>query len=284
MCKYFSIVFLFLLFSSCMEKESKPDDLIRIRASENFRSELLLSELVEIDSILVLDTDTTSPLGDIRHVWPLGDKLVIHSAAPSTVSLLSGGGRIVRQLHPNFRLHQITSICLFDNNIYVLDRDAKKVHQFNEDLEWQKEFRIPVFAQSIKMLTREKVILYTGNEVTEHNRGKVVFYDLPRATVFNDLLPVLDKQRRYFNFLTTYHFPESTDAVFFWDSAINELYKVEGRGVRPVYYIDYGKWSLPDKFYQTAEFDNAYDFVTKLRKQEYAFRHFKFLTNDSFSF
>lgn len=282
MCRYFSIVLSFFVLDGCIQNNSKPDDLPRIRVSENFRTELLLSELVKIDSILVIGTGTANTLGEVRHVWPLGDKLIIHSAEPPAVSLLAEDGKIGTQLFPDFRLHEITGICLFDNDIYVLDRYAKKIHRFNNHLEWQQEFRIPVFAQSIKMLTPEKVILYTGNEVTEHNRGKVVFYDLVQGKVFNDLLPVSDKQKRYFNFLTTYHFPASADEIFFWDSAIDELYKIEENGIRPVYYIDYGKWSLPEKFYQTAEFDNAYDFVTELRQLDYAFRHFKFLTNEDF--
>lgn len=271
-----------VLSVACSENRYESGDYEKIRLSKNFQSELLLSELVEIDSVLAVSDNTEGRLGEVNRIWKQDEGLIVHSTVPSSISVLAADGSITAQIHPDFRVSEITSVGLWDNKIYILDRAARKVHQFNKKLEWLAEFSIPVFAQSFKMLSNSRIVLYTGNEVTEYNRGKVVIYDLFEKKVVNDLFPISDKQRRYFHFLTTNHFPQSTQEIFFWDSALNELYRIEQDNIRPAYQIDYGAWGLPDNFYETADFDNAYDFVTRVRKQHYAFRHFNIIVNDQY--
>ena len=179
-------------------------------------------------------------------------------------------------------MKSITEVSQVNDAVYVLDRDGMSVHILNRYLQWQNSFRIPVFAQSFGFLDSTRTALYTGNEITEYNKGKVVVYQAADRRVLHDWLPVNEKQRRYFNFLTNYHFPRTGNELFFWDSSIDQLFLVTKEGLRSSLRLDYGSWSLPPDFYNNANFENAFDFVQHMRQQPYAFRHFKIRMNENY--
>ncbi|QOI96126.1 MAG: 6-bladed beta-propeller [Flammeovirgaceae bacterium] len=273
---------LLTLLIGCAKKESDKNSIESIHITEMFESRITLSRIAQIDSFKVINVGGFHDLGEVKYAFPFFGGWIIHSTSPAIVSLLNHRCEVTQQVVPDFRLGEITSIAVSDRKVFILDRTAKKIHQYNDLLQWERTVVIPVFAQSFSILRNGVVILYTGNEVTEYNQGKLVIYNMEDGMVLKDLIPVSEKLRKYFNFLTGYHFPESKGEIFFWDSAINNIYTVDEDGVQLAYQLDYGAWSLPQKFYDEADFDNAYDFVTKLRNQQYAFRHFRVLINDAF--
>lgn len=269
-----------VLFVACAKQEKLDKKIDSIAISEVFESRIHLSRIAQIDSFKIVNATGYRDLGEVKYAWPFYDGWIVHSSLPAAVSRLNQRCEVIQQVVPDFRLGAITSVAVSGREIFILDRAARKIHRYDDSLKWQEEFNLPVFAQSFTMLGSRLAVLYTGNETTEYNQGKLVMYNIEQAKVLKDLIPVSEKQRKYFSFLTTYHFPKSTGETFFWDSAINFIYAVDEEGIEPVYQIDYGTWGLPEKFYDEAEFDNAYDFVMQLRKQDYAFRHFKVLVNE----
>jgi len=273
---------LLVLLVSCSKNENRQELIPSFSLSESFESQIVLSKIARIDSFKVIQPGIFSDLGEIDYALPFYGGWIVHSSTPRAVSRLNEQGRITHQIKPDFKLLDITSVSVFGQNVFILDRTSRKIHQLNDSLKWERELAIPLFAQSFTMLRDDKIVLYTGNEITEYNSGKLVYFDTKEKKVINDLIPISEKQMRYFNFLTAYHFPNEANEIFFWDSAINEIYAIRNDGILPAYRLDYGKWSLPENFYETANFDNAYDFVQQLRKKDYGFRHFKILVNEEF--
>lgn len=277
---YKYVLLLFLLIA-CENRKAAFQQVTDVRIDEHYSPEVMLSRLIEIDTVIAIKPGRFRDFANVIHgIWLNNRYLVLHTEFPKTISLLDRLGNIVAQVLPDFQLKQITSVSAYEDKIFILDRASMRLFQYSQTLALENVYSIPVFAQSVRVVGNEKMWLYVGNEITEHNKGKLIGYNYRRNRILNDWLPVSEKQRRYFHFLTPYHFPADSRSTYFWDSSINNLFAIEGDALHPVYRLNYGKWALPDDFYETSEFSNAYEFVQTLRQQPYAFRHFNIMMND----
>jgi hypothetical protein len=277
------IFFLFILtMVGCNSKQQKNGEVLNIELQNDVQSEKSLMSLFSIDDAIIVNPVAFQDFGEVNACFLIGDSFLVHTAFPQTVSIINRDGMIVKQIQPDYQIKEITSVDIYGNNIFILDRSAFLIHILNESLEIVGHINIPVFSQSFKILNEYQVALYTGNEVTESNSGKLIIYNYQTKKILRDFLPISEKQRKYFNFYTRYHFPVIGESVYFWDSSINDMYQVFENEIVPVFTLDYGPSKLPAGYYEQAEFQNPADFVMTLRKTDYAYRHFKFLSNQNF--
>lgn len=278
--KYLIIIITGCLIASC-QKSEKVKGIQKIRMSD-IESSINLSDLVGIDSIVKIDPKGFYNLGEIKKAFRLEDRFLMHSSFPEALSILSSDGTIKSQYLPDYRLSKISSVDVHQDIIYALDRESMAIHTFNDSLIYREKFSIPFLAQSLKILQDNVVALYTGNDMTE-NSGKLVIYDLVNKKTLSDEIKISENQARYFNFLTSYNFFEVSNQVYFWDSAINELFSIGHKGAtKQSFSLEYGKRAVPANFYEDATYENAYEFVVDARRKGYAHRHFKVLSNNNF--
>ncbi len=275
-------ILLIVLSIACNTNVKDIQTLITIELQKEVSQKIKLSNIALIDSIKIIDINGFQEFGEVKSAMWLNDKLILHTSSPKTVTLLNSNGRAIHQIGLNHIINDITSINVVGNKVYVLDRGLLKMHVFDENLKAKNKFSIPFFSQSFNVLNDSTIVFYTGNEKTDDNEGKLIFYDVLNEVVMNDLLPILDIQQKYFHFLTTYHFNNFNGKTIFWDSSIDTIYSINDGGITPIISLDYGSSGLPIDFYKNAQFDNAYDFVTQMRKKGYAYRHFKILSNRNY--
>jgi hypothetical protein len=279
----FLFAFVFpLLFSCDQDKADNGNNLMEIKLQEPFQQKIKLSELISIEKTLVIDSNSFLDFGEVSSIQRLGEHYVVHNAFPQTVSILDSTGKVIGQLVPDHQLRQISEVSAIDDQVIVLDRGAQMLHFYDKDLNLLKQVRIPVLAQSFKIIDSQTIALYVGNELTEFSKGKLLIYDLETEKITQDLFPISEKQRKYFNFLTQYHFVNANGKVVFWDSAMDQMYAVDKDGVKPFYHLDYGTSKLPTGYYEGLAFDNAAAFLQSMRATSYAFRHFMVLANERF--
>ncbi len=131
-------------------------------------------------------------------------------------------------------------------------------------------------------LDNDNFLLYAGHEITNNNKGMFIHYNLSNKKVIKDMLPIHENTPEFFKFITTNHIlTTNNEEILLWDSTKNNIYKYDN-GIKEEYFIDYGTNTLPIDFYETSSFDNPYEFLTKMRKLNYAFRHFNFKTNGNY--
>ncbi len=272
-----------LIMVSCTVSSVNEKKIIHtIRLLDNFNQHVLLSDLITMDSIKIIDPGSYHQFGEIQQFVMADKRLILHTSSPSSVTVLNQACEIEVQLVPDYEIKEITAIDVFNDQVYVLDRSSFTIFKLSYSLTVMEKFKIPVFAQSFKILDPEKVALYTGNEVTEHNSGKLILYNYSDKKITGDYISISEKQRKYFNFFTTYHFPVFDGRLMFWDSSMNEFFEIDRGMPEAIVKLDYGKDGLPPGFYGTASFENPAEFLFTLRKQHYAFRHFRVMANDNF--
>lgn len=275
-------ILIVILTVSCSKNSSEIQNITNIKMEQDVLKEIKLSSFGFIDSLKAIEINGFQIFGEVKVAKWLNKKIVLHTASPNTISILNNNGKVVNQIKPDHIINDITSIDIVRNKIYLLDRPLSKFYILDETLTIESRFTIPFFSQSFKVLNDSIVVFYTGNEKTPQNNGKLVFYNLLNSEVLNDLLPISELQRKYFNFLTKYHFDNFNNEIIFWDSSINTIFAVKDNKIVPMINLDYGDSGVPINFYKKAQFDNPYDFVTQMRKKGYAFRHFKLLSNKNY--
>lgn len=275
--------FVFPLFFSCnQDKADTGNHLMEIKLQEPFQSNIKLSELIYIEKMLVIDSNGFLDLGGLSSIQKFGDQHLVYNAFPESVSILDSTGKVTSQLVPDYQLKQISEVSVVDDQVIVLDRLAKLLHFYDKDLNLLKQVKIPVLAQSVKIIDSQTVALYVGNEMTDLNKGKLLIYDFETQKITQDLFPISEKKRKYFNFLTQHHFVNAGGKIVFWDSAMDQLYALDKDGTKPVYQLDYGPSKLPGGYYEGLGFDNPASFLQSMRATSYAFRHFMVLANEKF--
>lgn len=238
-----------------------------------------------MDSTTCININGFQSFGSLENAFWLKKQLLLHTSFPTTLSLLDENFKVIQQLVPDednpYTINGMTSVCTYKDMIYILDRESFTISVLDGQFEFIEKMKIPFFCQSIQVMSERTVALYLGNEPTEHNQGKLVIYDFLNKEVIKDLLPISSNQKRYFNFLTPYHFTTSSGHLLFWDSAINQIFALTNQELTPFLQLDYGSSGVSDDFYETAQFEDSFDFIMQMRTTDYAFRHFNLLANES---
>ena len=267
---------------SCENNETKKN-LTRIDLSE-VQPKINFSELYKIDSMMPLKYGDFSIFGQVNRAFPFGDKILVHTAIPPAITLVDQKGHLYKQYEPDYLIKNISAISIFEDHIFVLDRGVMKIHLLDSELNHQKAFSIPFFAQSFSMLEENIAALYVGNETTE-NSGRLILFDLSDSKVIADELEVSENQKRYFNFMTNYNFLKIKNKPYFWNSPQNEIYEISAEGnVSEAFLLDYGAKGVPPSFYEKAKYQNPYEFLTDTRKKGFSHRHFIVFANDQYIF
>lgn len=276
--RFSSFMLVFLLLASCKKEANNEYPIIHLAEVED---SFKLSELLTIDSVAAIDLNGLLEFGEVKRAFPVNDGILLHTASPSTLSMIDGKGLLINQYQPDHLIENITEISIVGDKIYVLDRPSMQIHVFNFELGYEEYIAIPFFAQSFLVLSANRIVLFVGNEVTT-NDGKLITFNPVSQEVIRDELDIAENTRKYFNFLTNYHFFENLGMTYFWESSSNIIYSVNSENeVEPAFVLDYGKKGVDSDFYENAKYTNPYEFVTDMRAKGISHRHFKILGNDS---
>lgn len=277
--KNFTLVLLITsLLISCTEK---PQDHIPIINLEEVQHSINLSDIIELDSVISIKSNGFMEFGEVKRILQTEYGILLHTSSPSSLSLSNHSGELIEQYVPDHLLENITSVSVVGDKIYVLDRPSMQIHLFNFSLEHEGYISIPFFAQSFQILSADRIVLFIGNEVST-NDGKLITYNPATKQIIRDELDISTNHRRYFNFLTTYHFFESLDKKYFWESSSNCIYKVTADNeVENAFKLDYGNNGVDTDFYDNAKYNSPYEFVSDMRAKGISHRHFKVLGNNT---
>lgn len=275
------ILLILLVFVFGCKSTDKKSPKISIGIGE-VKENVDLSKIIEIKQEIFIKHSVFERFGDVKKAFLLNDFIYLHTEFPNTITKLTKEGQVINQFIPDFQITEITSIDFFDSLIYVLDRESMEVHLFDYEFKRKDQFKIPYFAQSLKVISADKIAFFLGNEIME-NKGRLVIYNYKDKKPIADLLEISKNQKRYFNFLTNYHFLLIRNNLYFWNSPQNAIFKLSENGLLDIdYEIDYGKKSLPKDFYEKADYDNPFEFLQDVKAKEYAHRHFKMLANNDY--
>ncbi len=280
-----NLVILFITTSLLLGCE-KEINISGIKVTKAIKSNLKLSTIANLEEVRVISLNGHQLFSEINTIYNFNQNLVIHSENPPMISLVNNKGDVINQTKTNaddpFSIQGLTEIKVYNNFIYALDREHFKIYQLDNKLSILSTIKIDFYCQSFAPLGNNNFLLYTGHERTSNNEGMFVHYNASSKKVSKDMLAIHDNTPNFFKFITTNHVLTShNNEILLWDSTKNTIYSYIDE-LKEKYFIDYESNSLPVDFYETSSFDNPYEFLTKMRTSNYAFRHFNFKANGTY--
>jgi hypothetical protein len=194
---------LLIALLSC--EQDRTQQVIKIPSS-NVIPSVMLSELIQIDSVLKIIVNEFEEFGEVRRSFLMENgNVLLHTTSSTGLTLLDPKGNVINQYFPDYLLNDISSVAVVDDIIHILDRESMEIHSFDMKFNSLGKLKLPVLAQSFSVLPNQKLSLYVGNEVTV-NKGKLLNYDVESGKILRDELPISDNMRRYFNFINRFTF------------------------------------------------------------------------------
>lgn len=280
----------FLLFVSCLllllscQKNKQNSKIIPIKPFTNYKSSQSLSEIAEIDTLISI-SNQFGYLNQISKMLSFQGDFLIYSNSPKRLSILTPNGVLLNTVTPNpdkpFEISDIADIDVFEDYIFVLSREYYKMHILDRNLNLIKTHKLPLLAQSFKMLSENEVLFYCGHEPSSEIKTLFVQYNLDDKKIQNQYIDIPKETSDYFKFLTTNHIIEFAGRTILWDSTLDKVYNFNQQNLEEYLKIDYQDKKLPKDYYKN-EFQNSYEFLTKTRQTSYAFRHFDFMSNQKY--
>ncbi|WKD85061.1 hypothetical protein KCTC32516_00399 [Polaribacter huanghezhanensis] len=281
----FILILIMSVFTNCKKDNSITPT---IEVLKGVKKTINLSQISENQRIMVIKNHDFQMIGKVKRVQKLNNNLIVQS--PSMISVIDSNGNIIKQLSVESEevispLKGMNEMKVFDGVIYVLDREVFKIYILDGNLNLKSSINLNFYCQSFEIINHNTFILYMGHTIAENNKGLFVVYNSKNNEIIDDLLPIDKNTTGYFNFLTSNHIlkTSSLDYFYLWDSTKNYIYEYSLKnGIKNKFYINYANSGLPNDFYETSTFKNAFDFLSKTRKKSYAFRHFDFKSNTNY--
>lgn len=149
--------------------------------------------------------------------------------------------------------------------LYILSRNSFKIMKYDLDGNFIEDYKIPVYASKFEIWDDERFVLYCGNEKTEYNATKIVFYNYQTGETEEGPFPINAKESRYLNFFDRNNFLKTEDDELYFFYGFNDtIYRLAHQEAVPHRVINFGKHTIPPEFY-AQEFQDVMDFMSRVR-------------------
>lgn len=261
-------LFFLVILSSCTH-DKKPNfdvNLISITPDLTFIEELNLNQEFDLISIIELETNQNSLIGDIKKI-EFNDKhqiFISETRDPSRVLIFDKNGDFKKEFKKyGFGPSEYQNIDDFiisdDSTLSILDGKNKSILNFNLNTEKLiNAYQLPFSANKFDQIDSTNYIFYK-NEQLSNFESENFHFDL---ILTNSEFEIIDTAIPFFLVENRGHFSISKNQVFskfnneFYFSNLNSdtLYHIYKEEINKRYFIDYGKdkLSLEGKTFSTA--------------------------------
>lgn len=271
------IIFIgFVTLISCHNKITKDynvNNVKKISVNPEKRIIVKRSGIWDIENIIRLDSDTAHLLSEISDVYFFKHNFIIE--ADDHANLYNYNGKFQIKLGnigrgPGEYL-SIKSICTKNNSFFILDRSQKKIINYSQNNIFIGEHNIDIYGQAMAIY-KDNFIIYQGVEQNSYNK-KLFFYNDDFDLIYTHF--DIDKNtNKYMNAYEKTNFYVIHDTLCFISGFYDTVYNINiinnVHNITPRYVIDFGKYSLPKKYYQ-GNFSDIMQYFNTIRQNDYAF-------------
>ena len=247
---FFILTITFILFgNACKEKNQSVE--FDLKQS----NKIDLSEIFEVSETIKIKND--KPIPPIKKLYKLEDYYV--GFMGGNICKINNNGDLYSKLitkENKFLFKGITSIDVFNNSFYTIERAIQSFKVFNNNFELAKEYKLPFYVLAFRVISDSTVLFYLGFQSDPTFNTQLVLYDLKEEKVSNTYLPV-PTNLQYFNIFNTDNIILEHNKYYFFNGMDNTLYKFEGNSLSPEICFNYGIHSLPQDFYKTSDFEDV---------------------------
>jgi len=288
--KYIYHILFLLIITSCHNNKKEmviPSEIKHIYTTNSVLSSINSSKLFTIKKVIPISLNGFDIIGVPKKIINSGDNVFVYSTMPSLLSKIDSIGNIVNQIVPNDGPNTIKGINefrIFEGFIYVLARNFKLIYKLDLNLKFISKIKLDFYCQSFEIIDDNMFILYLGKERSDKTDTEFIIFDANKQEIILKQILIDPNIARYFKILSNNHIVKNSDNTYLLlSSTTDTVFKLKNNfEIVPKYLIDYGSSRLPSRFYETSKFKNVFEFLTKVRKTNYALRHHNIESNDIF--
>lgn len=274
--KVFILVFL-VMAVGCESKYIVQQAEIRFSVTPNrsFSSSRTIDDVFLKPYYIPLETTKESLIGSIKKAVRAENNYYILDSEVDKVLCFNESGKFLYKLGevgkgPGEYL-SVDDLQVFENIIYVLARDSKKVMLFSIKGEFLNEIKLNDYYSNFIIMDAEFAFFYRNFNRNKHNTN-LTCYSLEKGKVISNFHKIKDSQ--FGQGYATKCFDLSNNSVYFICQNDYNIYDISKKSSIAEFYIDFGaKYSLPheSRYYNYKEIEEIGNKVVSGMNNLYAF-------------
>lgn len=251
---FYYTLFAIYLFASCNKQSNNTashtisKDIQPTEIAIDMDSELTLpfDSLIELTSIVKLETTKDNLIGDISQILFTNEKMIIVDRETSkSISVYDTSGKLINKIGglgqaPNEYafLWQISLIP--DKSILAItDMGSQKVKFFNLDGNFINAVNQPYWFESCEFIDNKKIAIHSSRGIGISSKDnclpQLVVTDLEKNISYHDFE---SKETKSFNFTTLDPLRKFENKILYNPSYTDTIYQVESETLSPYYYLN----------------------------------------------
>lgn len=242
------------------------------------------SDLYSKIEILQIETDTAFLIDEVQKMIVAYDKFYFQ--CNNKILVFNGHG------HPLFKIDNvgkgpgeyvaIGDIILDDSILELFDSKQRKIIQYDENGRYLNEWRCGIDAYSFVKLNSDLYAFYVGaGGYYNKTNKKLLVFSKKRGKVIDGFIETPDYEMEYMHFADLINFQQYKDDVNFLYSFNDTIYAISGDGISPKYFIDFGKYRLPNRYLE-GKYNGIEAFFSDCLKSGSAFKLMGFFESDEY--
>jgi|AntRauTorckE6833_2_1112554.scaffolds.fasta_scaffold01340_7 hypothetical protein len=253
------LILLFISIVSCTsssnESFEKKNSLTKINVDlTNVEDTLKMSKYFSDIEYVQLKSSDNRPIGRIRKIIPLKDKIAFYDQARQSVWFFNYDGEYINEIiipegrGPGEIIHMSDVIISDDEKIHALG--AYKIVEYDLDGNLQNEvnFKFFIYKIAYNSLINE-YIGYADNSINldlpdEHERKNLIFFNKD-GDITQSFLPIKEG-REQMGYKIPNNFPFYGTQIMFSPHLVDTVYKLQETEIIPKYILDFGEHAIPE--------------------------------------
>ncbi len=248
------LILLFIISTqACKQKEQNVEFKLKVSNSVN------LSDIFKVEKKLQVKYE--KPVAPIEVLKPFNTPYL--ALIDGNICKIDEKGNLFQKLitpENAFMFNGISNFEVYNKKIYSVERGIKKIKIIDDKFQILKNYDIPFYVLSLKIISDNIVLLYIGFDRTDTDTHQIVLYDLEKNKILGKYLEV-NENLNYFNFKTKNNFFSQDNQIYFSNGIDNNLYQYDKDGMKVILQMDYGSNAMPADFYPNSRFSDVQEYI-----------------------
>ncbi|MFD2532893.1 6-bladed beta-propeller [Gracilimonas halophila] len=240
-----------------IDKKKDSSTIINVDLN-NVEDSLKMSDYFSEIEYVQLKSSDNRPIGRIRKIIPLKDRIAFYDQARQSVWLFTYDGEYINEIiipegrGPGEIIHMSDVIISDDERIHALG--AYKIVEYDLEGNLQNEVNFKFFIYKIAYnSSTNEYIGYADNSINldlpdEHERKNLIFFN-KEGKITQSFLPIKEG-REQMGFKIPNNFPSYGTQIMFSPHMVDTVYKLQELGVTAKYVLDFGEHAIPESAFE----------------------------------
>ena len=237
--------------TSKKDEKSEKNTRNKIRIDVDAKAKYSLSELISIDSVLILESSENCLLPSVDQIEIFKDKLYIR--CNNTLFIFGSEGHFIHKFckigkGPGEYIQLSGFDVMDDGSLLFSDHRGQKIIKYSNDGEFIKEVKTGLWSRGFTTIgNNDLAYIYQGVSFSNKSRDRLNYFSISLKKITKSYFHITDTEMRHLAYVMPRNFiKKNQDSVFFFYPPFKDVYLLTKNKAELYYTVDFGKYSLPE--------------------------------------